>query len=102
MDRFAVWVEFDIKPGMLADFLAAARLDAEGSVGNEPGCHRFDILQDPVRPNRVCFYEVYTDEAAFLAHREMPHFKTYFTVTEAMIANKQITRMSVAQHGKTR
>lgn len=95
MKQFAVWVQFDVRPGMLPAFLDAARLDAQGSVGNEPGCHRFDILQDPEVPNRVYFYEVYEDEAAFAAHREMPHFKTYFTTTEPMVAAKTALRMPV-------
>ncbi len=95
MKQFAVWVQFDVKPGMLPAFLDAARLDAQGSVGNEPGCHRFDILQDPEVPNRVYFYEVYEDEAAFAAHREMPHFKTYFTTSEPMVAAKSVLRMPV-------
>ena len=100
MQRFALWVEFDLRPGHLATFLAAARLDAEGSVGSEPGCRRFDILQDPERPDRVCFYEVYDDEAAFLRHREMPHFKTYFAATEPMVAAKRVTKLQVVQRGK--
>lgn len=95
MKHFAVWVQFDVKPGLLPAFLEAARLDAQGSVGNEPGCHRFDILQDPDVPDRVYFYEVYEDEAAFAAHREMPHFKTYFSSTEPMIAAKSALRLPV-------
>ena len=95
MKHFAVWVQFDVKPGLLPAFLEAARLDAQGSVGNEPGCHRFDILQDPDVANRVYFYEVYEDEAAFAAHREMPHFKTYFSSTETMIAAKSALRLPV-------
>ena len=100
MQQLAIWVVFDLEPGMQPAFLDAARLDAEGSVRDEPGCHRFDILVDPALPDRVCFYEVYENEAAFLAHREMPHFKTYFTTTEAMIARKEVTRMTVTQRGK--
>jgi quinol monooxygenase YgiN len=95
MKHFAVWVQFDVKPGMLPAFLEAARLDAQGSVGNEPGCHRFDILQDPDVANRVYFYEVYDDEAAFAAHREMPHFKTYISVSEPMVAAKSALRLPV-------
>jgi quinol monooxygenase YgiN len=100
MKRFAIWVQFDVKPGMLDAFLDEARLDAEGSVGHEPGCFRFDVLQDPSVANRVCFYEVYADEAAFMAHREMPHFKRYATATEPMVAAKTATRMTVVQRGK--
>lgn len=95
MKHFAVWVQFDVKPGLLPAFLEAAHLDAQGSVGNEPGCHRFDILQDPDVANRVYFYEVYEDEAAFAAHRDMPHFKTYFSTTEPMIAAKSALRLPV-------
>lgn len=100
MERFAIWVEFDVKPGLLDAFLAEARLDADGSVSNEPGCFRFDVLQDPAIANRVCFYEVYADEASFMAHREMPHFKKYLAATEPMIAAKTATRMTVVQRGK--
>jgi len=100
MKHFAVWVQFDVKPGLLPAFLDAARLDATGSVGNEPGCHRFDIMQDPDVANRVYFYEVYQDEAAFAAHREMPHFKTYAAMTEPMIAAKTALRMPVEAHHK--
>lgn len=100
MHRFALWVEFDLIPGHLDQFLKAARRDAEGSVDNEPGCRRFDILRDPALPDRVCFYEVYDDEAAFLRHREMPHFKTYFAATEAMIAAKRVTKLQAVQRGK--
>ena len=99
MKHFAVWVQFDVKPGQLSAFLAEAQKDAQGSVSNEPGCHRFDILQDPEVPNRVYFYEVYDDEAAFAVHREMPHFKAYFEATESMIAAKTALRLPVdARH----
>lgn len=100
MHYFALWVEFDLHPGHSAAFLEAARLDAQGSVDHEPGCRRFDILQDPAVPDRVCFYEVYDDEAAFLRHREMPHFKTYFTATEPMIAAKRVAKLQAVQRGK--
>ncbi|MGH8713582.1 MAG: antibiotic biosynthesis monooxygenase [Casimicrobiaceae bacterium] len=100
MQGFALWVEFDIVPGRLAAFLEAGRLDADGSVGNEPGCRRFDVLQDTAVPDRVCFYEVYDDEAAFLRHRETPHFKTYLATTEPMITAKKVTFLRVEQRGK--
>ena len=101
MRRFALWVEFDLKPGRVEAFLEAARLDAEGSVGREPGCRRFDILRDPALPDRVYFYEVYDDEAAFERHREMAHFKTYFASTEPMVQAKRVTRLQVVERGKS-
>jgi quinol monooxygenase YgiN len=35
---------------------------------------RFDVLRDNDDPLKFYFYEVYKDETARLAHREMPHF----------------------------
>jgi quinol monooxygenase YgiN len=93
MNRFALWVEFTIKPGAMPAFLAAARNDATGSITHEPGCRRFDVLIDPLHPDRVCFYEVYDDEAAFEAHRLMPHFKAYLIATESLVADKTVTRL---------
>ena len=98
--RFALWVELDINPGQLDTFLVAARGDAHGSVTHEPGCRRFDILRDAERPTRVCFYEVYDDEAAFLAHREMPHFKRYLAESEPMIEGTTVTRLAVEVGGE--
>jgi quinol monooxygenase YgiN len=99
MNRFALWVEFEIKPGAMPAFLAAARKDAAGSITREPGCRRFDVLVDPLRGDRVCFYEVYDDEAAFEAHRLMPHFKAYLSATEALVASKTVTRLVAGEGG---
>jgi autoinducer 2-degrading protein len=100
MKRVALWVELEINDGAMPAFLEAARRDAEGSVAREPGCRRFDILRDPARPNRVCFYEVYDDEAALAAHREMAHFKAYASESPPLIAAKTVTRLAADEHAK--
>ena len=41
----------------MGDFLAAMKVDAEGSR-QEPGCLRFDVMQDKANPRRFFFYEV--------------------------------------------
>ena len=66
-----------IKPEHLAEFLSAARHNAEHAVADEPGCLRFDIVQDREDAHLFRFYEVYTDDAALAAHRQTAHFKTY-------------------------
>jgi quinol monooxygenase YgiN len=69
---------FEVGETNLADFLAAARADAEASVANEPGCLQFDVFVDyEARPVRVMFYEVYTDRAAFDAHLATPHLAAF-------------------------
>ena len=45
-------------------FLKAIEEDALGSERDEPGCLRFNVLQDSKDANVYYFYEVYKDEAA--------------------------------------
>jgi (4S)-4-hydroxy-5-phosphonooxypentane-2,3-dione isomerase len=67
-------VKFELKPEYRQQFLDASLGDASGSVHDEPGCRRFDVVQDRDDPNRIFFYEVYDDEAAFAAHTRAPHY----------------------------
>ncbi|MCZ6677513.1 MAG: putative quinol monooxygenase [Candidatus Poribacteria bacterium] len=62
-----------IKEGHRDAFIEALLDDAKGSMNNEPGCLRFDVIQDGAEPNRIWLYEVYVDEAAFRAHLQAPH-----------------------------
>jgi (4S)-4-hydroxy-5-phosphonooxypentane-2,3-dione isomerase len=72
---YVLFVKVKVKPEFLQPYLEATIAgDAKGSVGNEPGCYRFDVLQDEKDPNTVYFYEVYQDKAAFDAHASSPHF----------------------------
>src|ERR1700693_4176743 len=68
-----IWVKARIKPGERQRFLKAIEVDALGSEGDEPGCLRFNVLQDAQDENVYYFYEVYKDEAALEAHRAAPH-----------------------------
>ena len=70
----ALVVTIQIKPEFREAFMAAMLDDARGSMENEPGCFRFDVVQDLEDPNRIYLYEVYRDDAAIAAHREMPHY----------------------------
>ena len=71
---YALVVTIQIKPEHRDAFLEASLGDAKGSVENEPGCLRFDIVQDLEDPNRVYLYEVYREAADHQAHRETPHY----------------------------
>jgi autoinducer 2-degrading protein len=75
-----------VKPEHAAEFLEVVRHDAEHSENDEPGCLRFDVIQDKDNPNRFYFYEVYRDEAALEAHRQTPHFKLYFEKSRSLLA----------------
>ena len=70
----ALIVEINIKPGFKDQFMASMLGDARGSNNDEPGCLRFDVLQDNEDENKIHLFEVYEDDAAVDAHRNAPHF----------------------------
>ncbi len=70
----ALVVSLKVKPDKREQFLAAAQDDSTCSVRDEPGCVRFDVLQDASDENHFFFYEVYQDDAAISQHRTMPHY----------------------------
>ena len=71
---YVVIAPIQIKAGSKEQFIKEIIDDARGSVNNEPGCLRFDVVQDAAEPNRIWLYEVYKDEAAFQAHTQAPHY----------------------------
>ncbi len=71
---YVILAALQVKPGYKEEFIEAMLGDAKGSFNNEPGCLRFDLIQDAGDENRVWLYEVYKDEAAFQYHTKQPHF----------------------------
>ena len=71
---YVLVVTINIKPERKKEFIASMLDDARCSVSNEPGCLRFDVIQDEQDPNRIYLYEAYKDKAAFDAHGKAPHF----------------------------
>ena len=67
----AMLVKVRVKPDGKARFLKAIEVDALGSERDEPGCYRFNVLQDQQDENIYYFYEVYEDQAALEKHRTM-------------------------------
>ncbi|MBN19584.1 MAG: hypothetical protein CL758_08945 [Chloroflexi bacterium] len=43
---------------------------AKKTKSTEPGCLRFDIVQDSSDPTKIWLYEVYNDEKAVLEHND--------------------------------
>jgi autoinducer 2-degrading protein len=70
----ALVVPLKVKPDQRDRFLAAAEDDSISSVRDEPGCLRFDVVQDQADQNHFYFYEIYRDEAAIQAHTQAPHY----------------------------
>jgi autoinducer 2-degrading protein len=80
----AIWVKVRIKPALRQRFLQAIEVDALGSERDEPGCARFNVLQDAGDPDVYYFYEVYRDEAALKAHQATPHYAVWRGVADTL------------------
>jgi quinol monooxygenase YgiN len=80
----AIWVKARVKPEMRQRFLQAIEVDALGSERDEPGCHRFNVLQDEQDESVYYFYEVYRDQAALEAHRATPHYAVWREALETL------------------
>ena len=85
---FSLVVQMEVRPGRREEFLAGMTANAEAAVRDEPGCLRFDICSVEGYDNRFLLYELYTDAAAFAAHKASPHFAQWRTVAEQVVANQ--------------
>jgi autoinducer 2-degrading protein len=81
----ALLVSLKVKPDLRDQFLAAAEDDSICSVRDEPGCSRFDVLNDNADPNHFFFYEVYADQAAYEAHTQTPHYARWREVAAQVL-----------------
>jgi autoinducer 2-degrading protein len=88
----AMWVKVRVKPDQRDRFLKAIEVDALGSEGDEPGCMRFNVLQDEQDQNVYYFYEVYRDLAALEAHRAAPHYAVWRAAADTLDGPAEATR----------
>jgi autoinducer 2-degrading protein len=88
----AMWVKVRVKPDQRQRFLKAIEVDALGSERDEPGCLRFNVLQDAQDGDVYYFYEVYKDQAALEAHRAMPHYAVWRAATDTLDGAPEATR----------
>ena len=69
----AQWEAKEGQADRIADILQRFLPEAQ----REPGAKMFLISRAKENPAQFLFYELFQDEAAFKAHQESAHFKTY-------------------------
>ena len=69
----AQWEARDGEADRVAEILSRFLPEAQ----KEPGAQLFLISRAKDNPAQLLFYELFRDEAAFKAHQESEHFKTY-------------------------
>ena len=77
---YAVLGVIKVKPEHLGEFVEKVRAHARNSL-REPGCLRFDVLQDTQDPQTICLYEVFRSEADLATHREQHYYKRWMEMS---------------------
>ena len=94
MNEFVLIVEFQVKPDCLDKFNRAIAINAQASVGEEPGCRQFDVLHNVDDPNHVVLYEVYDSEAAFRDdHMKRSHTQTFLALAKELVTKQTAYRL---------
>src|SRR3954465_7362795 len=82
--------ELGIDPAQLESYKGAVKEEMETSVRVEPGVLAIYVVAEKDDPSKLRFFEMYTDEAAYNAHRESEHFKKYIEITKPMITSRRL------------
>jgi (4S)-4-hydroxy-5-phosphonooxypentane-2,3-dione isomerase len=85
---FSLTVQLEVRPEDRDEFLAAITTNAEASVRDEPGCHRFDVTAVEGDGKRFVLYELYDDAEAFETHKRAPHFAAWRQVADRVLASQ--------------
>ncbi len=72
----ALMARYTAEPGNGDAVASALKEMAEAVARDEPTCFTYHAARSTDDPDVFVLYEEYVDEAALLAHRETPHFKT--------------------------
>jgi autoinducer 2-degrading protein len=91
---FVMLVKLEIKPELLDEFEAAILRNAALSIERDPGCLRFDVLQQADDPTRWVLYEVYDKEQAWVDHRSAAHFLAFMEVGNRAIVTREATKLT--------
>ena len=92
---FSLLVQIEVRPEDREEFLGAIRTNAEASVRDEPGCHRFDVSAVEGEETRFLLYELYDDAEAFEAHKRAPHFAAWRQVADRVLVSQVNTRATL-------
>lgn len=87
---YVVTVVFRVHPEHAEAFLPAIQENARLSLEREPGCQRFDVCVGEGGATTVFLYEIYSDRAAFEAHVDMDHFRSFDAQVSSWVADKQV------------
>lgn len=94
---FVVIAYIQVNPESVDEFRAACVENSRGSL-REPGCLRFDVLQQNDDPTKFSLYEIYRTPEGFAAHKETAHYAAWAEKAAAMQAGQRSSAKFVLVH----
>lgn len=89
-EAYAIWVDFEIDPTRINEFMVSLNKNAQVSLSVEPGCRHFDVLVPSPPRNSVSLYEIYDNEAAFQAHLDSSHYRAFAEAVMPSVLRKEV------------
>jgi len=86
-----------IDPAQLAAYQAAVKEEMADSVRLEPGVIAIYSVAEKDHPNRLHFFEIYADEAAYQSHIASAHFQKYVKTAQSMILSRVLIETEPVQ-----
>ena len=71
---------YKILPQHIDDYITNMRVCAEKS-NQEPGCIRYEVMQDSSDPTIVCLLQVFKDVDAYQAHQDAEHHRHWVEIS---------------------
>jgi (4S)-4-hydroxy-5-phosphonooxypentane-2,3-dione isomerase len=95
MTQLTIIVEFETLDGSEEAFTALMRDHACRTLGEEPGCLRFEVIKPVERDgtpilNKVMVNELYADEAALAAHEANPRMPVLRAATGPLLKSRRL------------
>jgi len=87
----AVFVYVHVLQDAVEAFRTASLTNAAASIG-EPGCVRFDVVQECSDPARFVLIEVYRGQEGAAAHKQTPHYQTWRDTVAPMMAEPRTSK----------
>jgi autoinducer 2-degrading protein len=87
---FVVVVFLEAEAGREWELGEALRAHAATCLEREPGCRRYDISIDPLEGSAFLLYQIYDDEGAYNAHRELPHYADFRNLTDPWTRSRRV------------
>lgn len=86
-NNITIMVRVEVKDGFVNEFIMETFHARDLAESMEPGCVRYDIIQDTTDKRRFTLLETYISEKAIEEHKETQHFINWRANVQEMMAS---------------